>query len=114
LLHFLYYFLFAWRACCAFQLNRTQKKQALWSLLFNRIRKADGLSQLNFHSVQTLTALSNFELNLVVVTDFVDQLGNVNEDIFASLVHFDETKTLGLIEKFYSSCLHGTFVMDVF
>jgi hypothetical protein len=72
------------------------------------------LSQLHFYGVQALTALSNFEFNFVFVADFVDQLAYVYEDVLAGLVHFDETKTFGLVEEFYSSCLHGTFVIDDF
>lgn len=91
------------------QKNRLLKVR---SLLFSFIRKEiRKLGQLYFYSVQAFTALGDVKLHLVVVANLVDALGYVNEDVFAGLVHFDETKTFGLIEEFYSSCLHGTCVM---
>ena len=64
------------------------------------------LSATHFNSVQPFTALLYFELNLVVVANFVNEAGYVYKNVFASCGVVDETKTFGLIEEFYGSCLH--------
>ena len=66
-----------------------------------------------FDGVQALAALLYLKLYAVILADFVDQTGNVNEDVFASSLVFDETKTFGLIEEFYGSRCHDALGMNV-
>lgn len=65
-----------------------------------------GLNQRYFYSVRAFFALGDFELNLVILADFADEVGYVYEDIFATLVYFDEAEAFGFVEEFYGSCLH--------
>jgi hypothetical protein len=64
------------------------------------------LDERYFHGVRAFFALSYFELHLVILADFADEVGNVYEDIFATLVYFDEAEAFGFVEEFYGSCLH--------
>lgn len=68
-----------------------------------------GLNQFHFHGVQAFLAFFHFIFYFIVFTNFVDQPGGVNEDVlFVRVRGLNETKTFGVIEKFYCS-LH--FVM---
>jgi hypothetical protein len=67
-----------------------------------------GLNQRYFHSVRAFFALGYFELNFVVFANRAYlQVADVNENVFASFVVFDETKAFGLIKEFYRSGGHG-------
>ncbi len=66
------------------------------------------LNQRHFHSVRAFFALGYFVLHFVVFADRANlEVADVNEDIFASFVVFDETKAFGVIKEFYRSGGHG-------
>ena len=66
-----------------------------------------GLNQRYFYCVRAFFALSYFVLNFVVFANRANlKVADVNEDIFASFVVFDETKAFGVIKEFYRSGCH--------
>lgn len=65
-----------------------------------------GLNQRYFYSGGAFFALGHFELYLVILADFADEVGYVYEHVFAGLVYFDEAEAFGFVEEFYGSCLH--------
>jgi hypothetical protein len=62
-----------------------------------------------FYRVRAFAALGFFVLNFVFLAQRLGiyEVRDVNEDIFASFVVFDETKAFGLIEEFYRSGRHN-------
>ena len=64
------------------------------------------LDERYFHCVRAFFALSYFELYLVILADFADEVGNVYENVFAAFVYFDEAEAFGFVKEFYGSCLH--------
>ena len=71
-----------------------------------------GLNQRYFYCVRAFFALSYFVLNFVVFANRAYlQVADVNENVFASFVVFDETKAFGLIKEFYRSGGHGGCVV---
>nr|GFD11400.1 hypothetical protein [Tanacetum cinerariifolium] len=56
--------------------------------------------------VRAFFALGYFKLHLVILADFADEVGYVDENVLASLVYFDEAEAFGFVEEFYGSCLH--------
>ena len=86
--------------------NRAQKK-AHQRRAFLDCKAWVGLNQRYFYCVRAFFALSYFVLNFVVFANRANlQVADVNEDIFASFVVFDETKAFGVIKEFYRSGCH--------
>lgn len=73
-------------------------------MLLSFFRQEGELGATYFYGAQTLTAFFYFELNLVVVANFVDETRYVNEYILAGSGVIDETKAFGFIEEFNGSC----------
>ena len=70
-----------------------------------------GLNQRYFYCVRAFFALGYFVLNFVVFANRANlKVADVNEDIFASFVVFDETKAFGVIKEFYRSGCHCSWL----
>ena len=72
------------------------------------LKSVVSLEQRYFYSVRAFAALRFFVLNFVFLAQRLGiyEVRDVNEDVFASFVVFDETKAFGLIEEFYRSGRH--------
>ena len=83
----------------------TKRKPAEGGLSFCKAQAE--LNQRYFHSVRAFFALGYFVLYFVVFANRANlKVADVNEDVFASFVVFDETKAFGLIKEFYRSGCH--------
>ena len=82
---------------------------------FLHLKSVVSLEQRYFYSVWTFTALRFFVLNFVFLAQRLGiyEVRDVNEDVFASFVVFDETKAFGLIEEFYRSGRHKKNIFGV-
>lgn len=65
------------------------------------IKYESGLKHLNVYGVQALFAILNFISYFVVFLDFINQSGNVDKDVFLTIVRFNESKTFGFIKELY-------------
>ena len=71
------------------------------------------LNQRHFYGVRAFFALCYFVLHTVVFTNGTHlQVADVNENVFASFVVFDEAKTFGFIKEFYLSGSHDGWLWN--
>ena len=64
------------------------------------------LHHLYIDRIRALFAVPYLIAHLIMLGDLIDQSRNVHKYLVTTIVRRDESKTLGLIEKFYCSFLH--------
>ena len=69
-------------------------------------KKSSSLHERYFYGGGAFFALGYFKLHFVVLTNFVDEVGYVYENVLAAVVKFDEAEAFGFVEEFYGSGLH--------
>ena len=70
------------------------------------LQRSNSLHERYFYGVRAFFALGYFKLHFVVLTNFVDEVGYVYENVLAVVVEFDEAEAFGFVEEFYGSGLH--------
>ncbi len=58
------------------------------------------------HCIQTFFTILYVVGNFIVFTDLASEIRDVNENILATIVRCNETKSFSFIEKFYCTFLH--------
>jgi hypothetical protein len=64
------------------------------------------LGKFDIHCIHSLFTAGFFKFDGVTFTNFVDQSGNVNENVFTRSIVNDEAETLGFVEELDGSFKH--------
>jgi hypothetical protein len=73
---------------------------------FSIYQSGQSLYERYFNSVWAFFALGYFKLHFVILANFADEVGYVDEYVLAGAVYFDEAEAFSVVEKFYGSGLH--------